>query len=282
MVGDATTAADERRARRRRGPGVTGVLGEVLITIGVVVLLYVVWQLWVGDWIYGAQNNAAGSEISDQWDHTEAPLPTMKPTDPSATPAPNDVPVLAEAADAEVFGVMRIPRFGPDYATKIAGGVSRARTLDHIGIGHYPGTQMPGEMGNFALAAHRTTWGAPFALIADLKVGDAIVVAAPIGWYTYRFRTLEYVTPKEVDVLLPVPQAPTVAANDRYITLTSCSPRFSLAERIVAYGVFESFQPREDGPPASLSEPLAAAPNTAGTTSIVATTPVATTANGAR
>lgn len=272
MVGDATTTTHGCRSRRRRGPGVTGVLGEVLITLGVVVMLYVVWQLWVGDWIYGAQNNAAGNEISQEWDQSEPPLPTMKPIDPSESPAPDAPPVIAEPADAEVFGVMRIPRFGTDYATKIAGGVSRARTLDHIGIGHYPGTQMPGEMGNFALAAHRTTWGAPFALIADLQVGDAIVIETPLGWYTYRFRTLEYVTPKEVDVLLPVPQAPQLAANDRYITLTSCSPKFSLAERIVAYGVFESFQPRDGGPPASLSEPLMAE----------ASATVATTANGAR
>ena len=101
---------------------------------------------------------------------------------------------------------MRIPRFGADYAWQIAGGVTRARTLDPIGIGHYPGTPMPGDVGNFALAAHRTTWGAPFNRIAELHVNDAIVVETAEGWYTYRFRTLEYVTPSEVEVLLPVPQ----------------------------------------------------------------------------
>ena len=74
---------------------------------------------------------------------------------------------------------------------------------------------MPGEAGNFAVAAHRTTWGKPFNRIAELHVDDAIVIETPDGWYTYRFRTLEYVTPDEVEVLLPVPQAMDVPAGDR-------------------------------------------------------------------
>ena len=81
---------------------------------------------------------------------------------PSDAPAPEapvavEPVILPEPADAEVFGIMRIPRFGADYQVPMAGGVSRARTLDPIGIGHYPGTKMPGEIGNFAVAAHRTT-----------------------------------------------------------------------------------------------------------------------------
>ena len=118
--------------------------------------------------------------------------------------------------------------------------------------GRYPGTKLPGEPGNFALAAHRTTWGKPFNRIADLRLNDAIIVETQDGWYTYRFRTLEYVTPNEVEVLLPVPQAMDVPAGTAYITLTSCSPMFAMTERIVAYGVFESFTPRTAGEPASL------------------------------
>lgn len=233
-----------------------GVIGEVLITAGVITLLYVVWQLWLGDEIYGAQRNATGSELSQTWSE-EYVAPTSPPTAGPAEPTTPVAPVLLdEPADAEVFGVMRIPRFGSDYAVEIAGGVTRARTLDPIGIGHYPGTAMPGESGNFALAAHRTTWGKPFNRIADLRIGDPIVVETENGWYTYRFRTLEYVTPTEVDVLLPVPQQMDVPAGTPYITLTSCSPMFAMTERIVAYGVFESYTPREAGPPASLTEAL--------------------------
>lgn len=250
------------RSAARRGPSprrrtsVVGVLGELLITAGVIVLLYVVWQLWVGDLIYGAERNAEGTQLSQQWqEEWDAEDPVVAPTaepEPAGEPVTVPPPVLAEPADAETFAVMRIPRFGSDYAVPMAGGVSRARTLDPIGIGHYPGTKMPGEPGNFAVAAHRTTWGKPFNRIADLHVGDAIVVETQAGWYTYRFRTLEYVTPDEVEVLLPVPQAMDVPAGTPYITMTSCSPMYAMTERIVAYGVFESFTPREAGPPASL------------------------------
>jgi sortase A len=235
-----------------------GVLGELLVTAGVVTLLFVAWQLWIGDWIIGAQNNAAGQTQSQLWadDYaTDGPTGTPTPT-PSATPDPAVTaapPALAQPADAQVFGVMHIPRFGSDYAVKIAGGVTRARTLDPIGIGHYPGAPMPGALGNVALAAHRTTFGKPFNLIATLHVGDAIVIETPDGWYTYRFRTLEYVKPDAVDVLLPVPQQTGVAADGRYLTMTSCSPMYSKAERIVAYSVFDSFTPRSAGPPASLA-----------------------------
>jgi sortase A len=132
--------------------------------------------------------------------------------------------------------------------------VSRSRTLDPIGIGHYSGTDMPGQVGNFAVAAHRTTYGKPFNRIADLRLGDAIVVETKDGWFVYRFRTLEYVRPNAVDVLLPVPQQDGVTASTAYLTMTSCSPMYSLTERIVAYSVFESFTPRASGPPSALTE----------------------------
>ncbi len=242
--------------RARRRATVSGVLGELLITAGVVVLLYVAWQMWIGDWIIGAQNNARGQELSQQWadeDPVVAPTPGASPDATSEPADPADPVVLPQPGDGEEFGVLHVPRFGSDYAVTLAGGVTKAKTLDKQMIGHYPDTQMPGEVGNFALAGHRTTYGAPFGRIADLRVGDAIVVETQAGWYTYRFRTLEYVTPQAVDVLLPVPQASSTPDGERYLTLTSCSPRFSNAERIIAYGVFDSFQPRTAGPPASLS-----------------------------
>jgi sortase A len=256
-----STAPAPAPAKKKRRPRVTffGVVGELFITVGLVVLLYVSWQLWVGDWIYGAQQNAAGTELSQRWaDEYEAAAPAATPAETAddAEPVTAEPPVLAQPADAEVWGLMHIPRFGADYARELAGGVTRARTLDNGWIGHYPDAPMPGEVGNFAVAAHRTTYGAPFNRIAELHVGDAIVVETEEGWYTYRFRTLEYVTPSEVDVLLEVPQQPDVpATGERYLTMTSCSPMFSLAERIVGYSLFESFTPRSAGAPASLEVP---------------------------
>lgn len=232
-------------------------IGELLITVGVVALLYVAWQMWIGDLIFEQERFSEASEISQQWqeeyeaqqDGASTPTP-----DPTEEPAVVEPVVRPEAADAEIFGNMYVPRWGAEYKVPIAGGVTRARTLDPIGIGHYPGTPMPGDIGNVALAAHRTTFGKPFNRMADLRLGDAVVIETQDGWYTYRFRTLEYVQPDETEVLLPVPQNEMLEPNGRYLTLTSCSPMYSLAERIVGYNVFESFTPRSDGPPASLTE----------------------------
>lgn len=236
---------------RRRGPrgSVAGVLGELLITGGVLVLLFLAWQLWVNDAVLRAAQDGEAARLSESWqkDALEPLVPVLDPL----------VPVLlTQPGDAEVFGVLRVPRFGPDYAAKLAGGVSAARTLNPLGLGHYPDTQMPGEPGNFAVAGHRNTHGKPLNLIGELRVGDAIVVEVPEGWYTYRFRSSEYVEPSGVGVLNPVPQADAVEASDAIITLTSCNPAFSTAERIIAYGALESWTPRSAGQPASLTAPL--------------------------
>jgi sortase A len=259
-VAEPLKAPKPKKPRRRLS--VIGVFGELLLTAGALVLLYVGWQLYIGDLIYGAQASTESQALSEQWDQEAAaaapsaePAPEEAPVDEApAAPITADPPVLPQPADAETFAVMHIPRFGGDWAYQIAGGTTRSRTLDTTRIGHYTDAAMPGELGNFAVAAHRTTYGAPFNRIADIRVGDAIVVEVPEGWYVYRFRTLEYVQPTAVEVLADVPQQPDLPADGRYITMTSCSPMFSLAERIVGYGVFDSFTPRDAGPPPALTE----------------------------
>jgi len=256
---EGTKTAD---AGARRRLSVAGVMGEVLVTVGAIVLLYVGWQLWFGDWIIGAQNDASGTRLSQQWTPAGAPAtPAASPlVTPSASPygspgaAPTVAPVvLGQPGDGQVFGVLVVPRFGADYAVRIAGGVTRARTLDPIGIGHYPGTQMPGGVGNVALAAHRLTHGGSFKNLETLRVGDAVVIQTKDGWYTYRFRNLEYVKPTAVQVLDAVPQHSTTTDGERYLTMMTCAPIYSLAERAVAYSVFESFTPAAAGPPAALT-----------------------------
>ena len=242
-----TRRASRRRRPRRRRVTVVGVLGDLLLTAGVIVLLFVGWQLWIGDAIIGAKFKSEAGALTQEW--AAAPVtPQGSPTSGPTTVA--DPPALAQPGNGEVFGVIRIPRLGPDYQFKLAGGVSASVTLDPIGVGHYPDTAMPGQQGNFAIAGHRGSHGAPFADLPSLRVGDAVVVETPDGWYTYRFRNLEYVRPDGVGVLLPVPQEPEVQATDKLITMTTCSPRYGSAERAIAYGVFESFTPRADGPPA--------------------------------
>lgn len=244
---------------RRRGKfSVLGFIGELLITAGVLVALFLGWQLWLNDIIVGGQQDKAAAELARSW--TASQTPTKPPADTSSKPVTPDFgdPVIpAVQANARPFAVMYVPRFGADYARTIAEGVDTDKVLDRGIIGHYPGTQMPGEIGNFAIAAHRTTHGAPFKLIATLRVGDKIYIQTADGFSTYDFRGLEYVRPTGIGVIDKVPQGPGTSPTDRLLTMTSCNPMFSSTERIIGYAVFDSWQPASAGPPAEIAVAVA-------------------------
>ncbi|HSP52248.1 MAG TPA: class E sortase [Cryobacterium sp.] len=254
-----------RALRRKRRPrlNVVGIFGELLITAGVLVLAFLGWQLWWNDMVMAGQQSKAAAEISQTWiedesnreQATTAPEALETPEPAESVPVDFGEPVVREApSSAETFAVLYVPRFGTDYHRSIAGGIGNdVLNSSRSGIGHYPDTQMPGEVGNFAVAAHRSANGGAMHLINELQLGDAIYVQTADGYYTYRFRDLEYVAPTAVDVIAPVPNNAGAAPVDRFITLTSCNPLLSTAERIIAYGVLESWQPTSAGPPAEVA-----------------------------
>lgn len=228
---------------------ILGALGEVLVTIGVLILLFVGWQLWWTDAVANHQQTAVADDLIKSWQ--DAPPPPLTPggTSPSDPAAP---PVPAEPGKNGAFGVLHIPRFGAGWAPRpIVEGTSMAVLED--GVGHYKNAALPGEVGNLALAGHRVTYGRPFFQIDTLRDGDPIVVETLEGWYTYRMTSREIVRPSDVRVIEPVPNEPGVEPTERYITLTACHPKYSAAQRYIVHGLFESFQPREAGPPASLA-----------------------------
>jgi sortase A len=252
MTQEPTTPSRRHRPRRRTASvagKIVGIVGELLVTAGVLVFLFLGWQLWLNDVIVGEQQDVAGAQLGQSWSEDVTPVREK----PAAPVSYGDPVVQAAPAEAKKFAVMYIPRFGATYARSIAEGVSTVRVLNKNGVGHYPGTQMPGEVGNFAVAAHRTTWGAPFNLIGTLRVGDRIYVQTKQGYYTYVYRNTEYVYPNGVGVKNPVPQSKAPATTDRLLTMTSCNPKLSAAERIVAYSVLESWQPASAGPPAQIA-----------------------------
>lgn len=258
-------AAPTRHGRRRRRAhrkitviGLLGLLGELLLTAGVLVLLFLGWQLWWNDMITANAQSEAASEVSQGWIADDQL--NRGPTAVAPDPANYGDPVVATVpAEATAFAVLYVPRFGADYHRTVAEGTGfDVLNSTRLGIGHYKGTQMPGEIGNFAIAAHRSAYGGAMHLINELQLGDAIYLQTPDGYYSYRFRDLEYVRASAVEVLAPVPNIPGAAPTDRIITLTSCNPLYSTAERIIAYGVFESWQPTAAGPPAELAPIIAA------------------------
>ena len=232
----------------RRRISVVGVLGELLITAGVFVLLFLAWQLWFNDIVVANKLHQESLQQSQSWQRDE---------DTAEHGTPQDPPVLGTPAASATFGLMIIPRFGADYYRPIAEGTGTFEVLNKGEIGHYPTSDMPGAVGNFAVAAHRTSYGKPFNQIPDLDVGDRIYVETRDGWYAYIFRNLEYVPPTGVGVIDPVPQDKGVAPTDRLMTMTSCNPLFSSAERIIAYSVFDRFYPRADGPPEEIAATVA-------------------------
>ena len=98
------------------------------------------------------------------------------------------------------------------------------------GPGHYPDTPLSGKHGTVAIAGHRTTHGAPFRHIDDLKPGDRIVLAMPYGTFVYRVEKSRIVDPGDTAVKRRV-------GYDRLI-LSACHPLYSAAQRIIVFARF--------------------------------------------
>lgn len=264
----AVVAQEKRRTRPRRSLLVVQVIGELLITLGVIAGLFVAWQLW---WTNVEADAAQGAAVKQFIQEHQVPLPG-DPAVPSGagpeTPAPADtapanpvdpaaVPVGTAPAHGKAIGVIYIPRFGADYSRPIIEGTS-SDVIDTLGLGRYAGTAMPGAVGNFVMAGHRQTHGAVLDNIHTLVPGDKIYVQTADGFYTYVFRNQEIVLPDRTDVTLPVPTQPGAVPEQRLLTMTSCNPLFGSEERIIAYSVFESWQPLSAGAPAPIAKQLAA------------------------
>lgn len=241
-----------RRRRRTREQTLTriiGVLGELLITFGAVVLLFLVWQLWINNAVVAGEQEALTKELQQSWSEPSS----------SATPSPSTSgdygvpPAFAGVGEGGKFATLYIPRLGSNSGRVVANSVDLPSVLNHGYYGHYPQTQWPGQRGNFALAIHRTNWGSPFGNSDKLQVGDKIFVETKEGYYTYVFRNYEYVLPAAIDVILPVPGSNAAPGDQSLITITTCNPLLGDAERLIVYGVLDSWRPRSAGPPAEIA-----------------------------
>jgi sortase A len=204
-------------------------LGQTLITAGVVILLFVAYELWFTGFETARDQHELTNAIEDLWRHGagsyDEPADLLKP-----------IPIGSGVA------VLRIPRFGRDWAKVVVEGVE-VRDLKR-GPGHYPGTALPGQVGNFVVSGHRTTYGAPFNRVDELKAGDAIVVETRDTWYTYRVTSTEIVKPTAIEVTYPVPHEAGAKATAATITLTSCNPKYSARTRIIVYGRLDTKLPK--------------------------------------
>jgi LPXTG-site transpeptidase (sortase) family protein len=109
---------------------------------------------------------------------------------------------------------------------------------------------MPGEVGNFSMAGHRTK--AIFWDIDKLVAGDAIVVQTADAWFVYKVTGHEIVKPTAVEVVAAVPDKPGVTPTQALLTLTTCNPKFNNYQRLVVHAQLDRQQPRTAGNPAEL------------------------------
>lgn len=236
------------------------VLGELLMTAGALVLLFVAWQLVWTDVSAGAASAARTEEVEARF--AEASSAAGRTAGAAASPAPDeavppaavDAPLVDPPAAGEALAVVHVPRFGPGWSVAALEGIDRESVLDEGVLGRYPGTGMPGAPGNLALAGHRTTYGAPLSRIDELVDGDPVVVETVQGWFSYRVSGEQIVTPDRVDVIAPVPGSPEAVPTTGVLTLTACHPRYSARLRYVVHADLVSTTPRSAGPPAELAE----------------------------
>lgn len=152
------------------------------MTAGALLLLFVGWQLWWTDVVADQEQSTVVASLEQRYGES----------------GPHGSGPVVPAIEGEVFGIIRVPRFGAAFARPLVEGTTRT-ALTH-GVGHYVTTALPGEIGNFALAGHRTTWAKPFNRIDTLRPGDLIVIETATDYFVYEVARTEIVS--RVGVLL--------------------------------------------------------------------------------
>ncbi|RRD43409.1 class E sortase [Buchananella hordeovulneris] len=222
-----------------------GFLGELLLTAGALLGLFVVWQLhWTS---YLAQSSMAAGVAQFE---KAAPPKVDKVVAPEVVKRDTPPPVGAVPGMDEIFGTLHVPRWD-HMEIPIAEG-TEATVLDQGWAGHYPDSQAPGDVGNFAVAGHRQTWGHNFRRVHELEVGDPIIVETADAWLVYKMTSYEIVLPEQVEVVAPVPNQPDQTPTKRLLTMTTCDPEWGNSHRYIVYSEFDHWVPRSEGVPPEL------------------------------
>lgn len=234
------TALSARRWERPPEPHdwrwAIGILGRTLVTAGLLMLGFVGYQLWgTGVTTAAAQADLRAEFVASLSTSTTQPETTSTSeaandealtgsTDvqPTQTTSPQLL-INPEFATGDVVGQMQIPSIDVDFFIVSGVGVEELR----LGPGHFTDTPFPGQLGNSAIAGHRTTYGQPFHDLDQLASGDEIIITTTYGTFTYEVSGLRVVEPTEYSVVSTTD--PTVAT----LTLTTCHPKWSAAQRLI-------------------------------------------------
>ncbi len=209
-------------------------LGQLLITAGVVVLLFCVYELQFTGVYTAQEQKKLDTSLLHEWER----------------PAVAQGPVVPVFAPGTAFARIYLPTLGAKQTYVVVEGVTKADLKK--GPGHIPGTGYPGQLGNTVISGHRTTYGAPFNRIDELAAGDAIVVETGTAFLTYKVERLTVVKPTRVDVTYPVPGKKDAVPTQSLLTLTTCHPKYSAKSRLIVRAVLDSVLDKGPGvvPPA--------------------------------
>jgi sortase A len=211
-------------------------IGELFITVGVLMLLFVTYQLWWTNIRAHQQANGAANDLQEKWAKGKGKPGAFEP--------------------GQGFALLHIPRL--DVVVPIAEGIDKSKVLDRGMVGHYNegGTKTPmpdAKQGNFAIAGHRNTHGEPFRYINRLEPGDPIVVETQDKYYVYKMASiLPQTQPSNTSVIGPIPPGSGFTKAGRYITLTTCTPEFTSKYRMIVWGKMVEERPRGEGKPSAL------------------------------
>lgn len=225
-------------------------LGELLVTAGIMVLLFCAYQLfWTNVEAGRAQASTTDRLLADWRRGGGVDLPSVPGATASGrgTPAPTALPDIPLG---KALARMYLPRI--DVVVPVVEGVKLSDLAR--GVGHYPRTGLPGQIGNFSVAGHRATNGEPFRALDRLRPGDPVVVETRDSWLTYVVDRTRIVSPSAVGVVLPVPNRPGVRPTRRLMTLTTCHPRWASYLRMIVFTHLGSAQPKSAGRPAALAD----------------------------
>ncbi|GAA0732054.1 hypothetical protein GCM10010199_49110 [Dactylosporangium roseum] len=211
--------------------------GELLITFGLIVLLFAGYEVWGKSAIVDAHQDELNRQLEQQWAQPE-PTPTVSAPGPPAQ--------VAKPPNGAVIASVHIPKLKKKWA--IVQGVTPADI--RYAPGHYPDTAMPGQIGNFSMAGHRTP--AIWWDLDKLKPGDPVVIKTADTWYVYRVASQEIVLPTAVQVVAAVPGKPGETPTKALLTMTTCNPKYNNYQRLVVHAELKRSQPVAEGDPTEL------------------------------
>lgn len=243
-------ASADRATGRRKTPVsvlIMSGVGQTMLTVGVLLALFVVWQLYVTTWqVQGARAQAVESFAqSGVKEATQLTEEQRRDSPPEVS-----IPPLGQT-----FSTLHVPRWDSMVIPIMQGTTEEILNTGYAG--HYVDSQGPGELGNFALAAHRRSYGNSFRRVEELRVGDPLVVETDQAWLVYRVASTEVVLPSQGDVIYPVPHKPKdTVPTRRLMTLTTCHPEYGNTQRFIVYSELAYWVPRSQGRPVALQGKL--------------------------